>query len=126
MTIMMERLDWGIRDTLEGEVSYDDVFQALQKSWVEMDWGTVSRRLAIFRPDLTFSFEDRDPTVLARILRASIANKPSFRYALVVPPGHPINRAHAEEYAADVDRAENAVARVFEDEKAAFDWLTER
>jgi hypothetical protein len=125
VTITTERFDWGIRDILEGRVSYDDVFQALQKSWIEMHWDDVFRRLAVFRPDLTFEFEHRDPTVLARILRASIAKKPHFRYALVVPPGNAANRAHAEEYAADVASADNAVARVFEDETTAFEWLME-
>lgn len=125
MTITVERYDWGIKDTLEGVVDYQDVFRALQKSWIEMQWDSVFRRLAIFKPDLTFDFEDRDPTVLARILRASIADKTNFRYALVVPPGIPENRAYAEEYASDVDKAENAVARVFDDEQQALAWLLE-
>lgn len=126
MTITVERLEWGIRDTLEGHVTYEDVFRALQKSWLELKWDSVFRRLAVFKPDLEFEFEDKDPTVLARILRASIADKPRFRYALVVPPGHDINRAYAEEYARDVDRADNAVAQVFDDETTALNWLLER
>ena len=126
MAITVERLDWGIRDTLEGHVTYADVFRGLQKSWIELKWDTVDRRLAIFKPDLEFEFEDKDPTVLARILRASIADKPRFRYALFVPPGNDINRAYADEYAHDVDQAPNAVARVFDDEAAALDWLLER
>jgi len=123
VTITMEKFDWGIRDRLTGRVGYDDVFRALQKSWIELDWDDVNRRLAVFEPDLEFVFADKEPTVLARILRASLTGKRYFRYALVVQPGDGINRAYAEEYARDVDQEENAVARVFECEDEALAWL---
>lgn len=125
MTITIERFDWGIRDTLDGDVDFDDVLRGLEKSWAELDWDDVYRRLAICRPGMTFHFREKDPTILARILRPSLSGKHSFRYALVVPPGETQNLAYAKEYAFDIDQAENAVAHVFNNETEAMEWLLE-
>lgn len=123
VTIIVERFDWGIRDTLDGEVNFEDVLRGLEKSWAELDWDDVYRRLSICKPGLTFHFNEKDPTILARILRPSLSGKHSFRYALVVPPGEAQNLAYAEEYAHDVDQTENAVATVFNNEAEAMEWL---